>query len=233
MSFNEFIMKAIKYCLVLVFVSFMFSCQKDTGLTTDQIIQGLKEALRVGTNNSVTSAHQTDGYFGNLDIKIPFPQDAQFVETAVAAIPLVGQSLVDDLVLKVNRAAEDAADKAGPILLDAITNITFDDALNILNGADDAATQYLRTHTYDQLKATFMPDINNSLTSIGAAQAWTAVTNAYNNLPVHDPVNTNLADYTTGKALDGLFVLIAKEEAKIRHDPAARVTDILKTVFGH
>jgi hypothetical protein len=225
-------MKALKYFLAMLILGISFSCQKDSGLTTEQIIEGLKEALRVGTENSVTSANQTDGYFGNLEIKIPFPQDAQFVETAVAAIPVVGQTLIDQLILKVNRAAEDAADEAKHILLDAIVNITIEDAVNILNGADDAATQYLKTHTYDQLKAAFKPNINTSLNSVGAAQAWTSVTDAYNALPVHDPVNTDLADYATGKALDGLFVLVAKEEAKIRKDPGARVTDILKTVFG-
>jgi hypothetical protein len=225
-------MKPIKYFLVLAFLSFVFSCQKDSGLTTEQIIEGLKEALRVGTENSVTSANQTDGYFGNQFIKIPFPEDAQFVETAVSAVPLVGQGLVDDLILKLNRAAENAADKAKPILLNAITNITFADAMNILNGADDAATAYLKTNTYNELKAAFMPDISTSLNSVGASSAWTSVTSAYNNLPLHDPVNTDLPDYTTGKALDGLFVLVAQEEAKIRKDPAARVTDILQTVFG-
>jgi hypothetical protein len=223
-------MKSIKYFLVIVFVGLSMSCQKE--LTNDQIIEGLKEALRVGSENSVASANKTDGYFANLAIKIAFPEDAAFVESAVAAIPLIGQGLVDDVVLKINRAAEDAADEAKPILIDAITNITISDALNILNGANDAATQYLKTNTYTQLKAAFKPDISNSLNSVGAAQAWTAVTDKYNAIPFHEPVNTDLPDYTTGKALDGLFVLVAQEEAKIRTDPAARVTDILKTVFG-
>lgn len=226
-------MKTLKYLLVAVFLVFSFSCEQENGLTDEQIIEGLKEALKVGTDNSSNQAHQTDGYFGNLNIKIPFPQEAQFVETAVSAIPLIGQPLVDDLILKINRAAEDAADEAKPIFINAIMNMTFTDALNILNGADDAATQFLKTNTYTPLKEAFKPDINASLTSVGAAQVWTDVTTAYNTyIPSPQPINTDLADYTTGKALDGLFYLVAIEEGKIRKDPAARISDILQTVFG-
>jgi hypothetical protein len=221
-------MKTLRIILVLVFAGCTLSCQKE--LTDNEIVEGLKEALRVGTQNSVASANQTDGYLGNLNIKIPFPEEAQFVATALSTIG--AQSLVDDLVLKINRAAEDAADEAKPIFINAITNITFADAMAILNGADDAATQYLKTNTFSELKAVFKPDINNSLTSVGAAQAWTTVTDAYNAIPFHQTVNTDLADYSTGKALDGLFYLVAEEETKIRKDPAARVTDILQRVFG-
>lgn len=226
-------MKTLKYLAAFLIFGFLVSCEDDSGLTTAQIIEGLKEALRVGTENSVNKAHQNDGYFADLNIKIPFPQDAQFVEAAVAAIPVIGQPVVDELVLKLNRAAEDAADEARPIFLDAILNISFADAVSILNGSDDAATQYLRTNTFDQLKAAFASDINTSLSSVGATQAWTTVTTTYNTyVPSPQPVNTDLGDYTTGEALDGLFYLVAQEEAKIRKDPAARVTEILQTVFG-
>jgi hypothetical protein len=225
-------MKSLKYLLVLVCLLFSMSCEQKS-LTDDQIVEGLKEALKVGTENSANSAHATDGYFGNVNIKIPFPEDAQFVETALSAVPLVGQPLVDELVLKINRAAEDAADKSKPIFLNAIVNMTFLDALNILNGADDAATQYLKSSTYTELKATFKPDIETSLSSVGATTAWTNVTTAYNTyIPSPQPVNTDLSDYATGKALDGLFYLVAIEEGKIRNDPAARINDILQTVFG-
>lgn len=206
------------------------SCQEENALTDEQIVAGLKEALKVGTENSVNSAHQTDGYFANLAIKILFPEDAAFVKTALDAIGL--SAITDELVLKLNRAAEDAADKAKPIFIDAITNMTILDALTILNGNNDAATQYLKANTYEQLKAAFKPDIENSLNSVGAAQAWTTVIDAYNTIPLHQTVNTDLADYTTGKALDGLFVLVAKEEEKIRTDPAARINEILQQVFG-
>ncbi len=221
--------KIAKILCLAVFMTFSLSCE-EANLTDDQIIEGLKEALKVGTENSVNNAHQTDGYFGNLNIKIPFPQDALFVKDALEAIGL--SALTNELILKINRAAEDAADEAKPIFLNAILAMTFSDALNILNGADDAATQYLRTNTYDQLKTAFKPDIEQSLNTVGATTAWSSVTTAYNQLPLHDPVNTDLADYSTGKALDGLFYLVAQEEGKIRNDPAARVTEILQTVFG-
>jgi hypothetical protein len=227
-------MKKIRIFLFALLSLFAFSCEEEGGLTNEQIIQGLKEALRVGTQNSVASTNKTDGYYGNSLIKIPFPQDAQFVMTALNAIPFVGPPVVEELILKVNRAAEDAADEAGPIFLDAITNITISDGLTILQGADDAATQYLKTNTYNPLKQAFKPDIQNSLDQVGASQAWSTVTTTYNNyVPSPQPVNTDLADYTTGKAIDGLFTLIALEEGKIRKDPAARINDILRTVFGN
>jgi hypothetical protein len=223
-------MKYLKLFFVALFVISTLSCEEETALTDEQIVAGLKEALRVGTENSVASANQTDGYFANLAIKILFPEDAAFVKTALDAIGL--STITDELVLKLNRAAEDAADEAKPIFLDAITNMTILDALTILNGSNEAATQYLRANTYEQLKAAFKPDIENSLNSVGASQAWTTVTDAYNLVPGHQPVNTDLADYTTGKALDGLFILVAKEEEKIRLDPAARINEILQQVFG-
>jgi hypothetical protein len=225
-------MKKLSILLCAVFMMLASACE-DNALTDDQIVEGLKEALKVGTQNSTNSAHQSNGYFNNLNIKIPFPQDAQFVQTALEAVPLVGQPLVDELVLKLNRAAEDAADEATPIFINAITNMSIIDALNILNGADDAATQYLKANTYTQLKDAFKPSINTSLSSVGATTAWTNVATAYNNyIPSPQPINTDLADYTTGKALDGLFYLVAQEEGKIRNDPAARINEILQKVFG-
>jgi hypothetical protein len=223
-------MKPFRILLAILFMAFTISCETEDGLTDEQIIEGLKEALKVGTDNSVNNAHQTDGYFLNAFIKIPFPQDAEFVKTALEAIGL--STITDELVLKLNRCAEDAADEAKPIFVNAIVNMSFSDAVGILNGPDDAATQYLKSTTYDQLKAAFKPDIENSLESVGANTAWTNVMTAYNAIPLHDPVNTDLPDYTTGKALDGLFYLVAQEEAKIRTDPAARITEILQKVFG-
>jgi hypothetical protein len=219
--------------LLLVSILILFSCKKDKGLSNDEIIQGLKDALSVGTNNSVVNANKINGYFGDSRIKIPFPDDAQFVMTAVQAIPIVGQPLVDTLILKLNRAAENAATKAKPIFINAITGITITDGLSILQGANDAATQYLKGHTYNDLGTAFKPDIQQSLTDVGAQQAWKSVTDVYNSIPLAQPVNTDLAKYTTNKALDGMFVLIADEELKIRTDPVARVDDILKKVFGN
>lgn len=225
-------MKKFRYLLLLLAMSFTFSaCELfEAGLTDEEIVDGLKEALKIGTENSVEDARQTDGYNGNSRIRIPFPEDAAIIETTLRNAGF--NFIVDELITKLNRAAEDAADKATPIFVDAITNMTITDGLEILQGNDDAATRYLETNTYDQLKTTFKPDIETSLNTVGANNAWTTVTTTYNSIPFVQPANTDLADYTTGKALDGLFVLIADEELKIRQDPAARVTDLLKKVFA-
>lgn len=236
---NLIIMKKIQKKLAplsLILLMFCFnSCDElttNTSLTETEISQGLKEALRVGTDSSSYNAHKLDGYFKNAEIKIPFPPEAKNAETLLRAAFL--GSLVDAVVLKLNRAAEDAADDAKGIFIDAITKMTIVDALNILNGANNAATTYLRSKTYDSLKIIFKPQIQTSLASVGATTAWTSLTTSYNGLPLGgDPINTDLADYATTKALDGLFVLVAEEELKIRTDPIARVTAILQKVFGN
>ncbi len=204
--------------------------QDDSGLSDAEIIQGLKEALKVGTDNSVIIAHALDGYYGDNRIRIPFPDDVQLVATTLNDVGL--GSLVDEFVKKLNRAAEDAADEAKPIFLNAITGITIADGNAILFGGDNAATEYLKDKTYEDLKVVFRPDIENSLDVVGANQAWSDVASAYNAIPFVDPVNPDLADYTTEKALDGLFVLVADEELKIRTDPAARINEILQSVFS-
>jgi hypothetical protein len=198
----------------------------------DKIIAGLKEALQVGANNSVLKANKKDGYFGDNRIKIPFPKDAEFVKKAVSSIPEVGPKYVNDFEEKLNRAAESAAIKAKPIFIDAITKMNISDAMHILKGGDNAATQYLKANTSNDLTNAFKPDIQKSLTDAGAEKAWDKVISKYNKIPFHKKVKTDLSEYATEKALDGLFVLIADEEAKIRKDPAARVTDLLKSVFG-
>lgn len=224
-------MKTLKILTVLALVFSFFSCNKSE-LSADEVIQGLKEALKVGTENSVNVADKTDGYFANALIKIVFPEEAQVVADVVSAIPIIGQGYIDQVVLKMNRAAENAADKAKPIFIDAILGINFTDAMSILQGPDDAATQYLKSATSAQLKTAFKPDIQTSLDQVGASSAWETVMTTYNSIQPGQPVNTDLADYTTGKAIDGLFVLLGQEEAKIRKDPAARITDILQRVFG-
>lgn len=225
-----------KLPLILSFLVLLpiVSCE-EIGLTAEQVIAGLKEALTVGTENSVTSVNKIDGYFNNIarpGIKILFPEEAQIVEDVVSSIPLIGQPLVDNFVLNLNRAAEDAASFAKPIFINAITSITIEDAFGILKGTDDAATQYLKSKTFNELKNAFKPSIENSLESAGANDAWNEVISKYNSLPGSEPVTTDLPEYATTKALDGLFVLVADEELKIRNDPAARVSEILQTVFG-
>jgi hypothetical protein len=140
--------------------------------------------------------------------------------------------LIDNVVLKLNRAAEDAATQATPILVDAITGITITDALGILQGENDAATMYLKGATQAEINAIFRPHIETSLETVGAQTAWAQLTNAYNSIPFVTPVSTDLAGYTTSKATDGLFVMVAEEEGKIRNDASHQVSDLLQRVFG-
>ncbi|MBC8172543.1 MAG: DUF4197 domain-containing protein [Chitinophagales bacterium] len=231
--------KFILLFFILLPATFFISSCEDldlgdlTGELTDQeVVAGLKEALNVGSDTAVAQGSAFDGYFGNALIKIAFPEDAAIVETVLSAVP-GGDVLLDLLVEKLNRAAEDAAVKATPILKDAILGINFDDAWDILNGADTAATNYLRVNTFSSLYDAFKPDIETSLESVGAQQAWEDVIDLYNSIPFTDDVNTDLADYTTNRALGGLFVLVGQEENKIRNDVSHQVTDLLEKVFGN
>ncbi|NNC95198.1 MAG: DUF4197 domain-containing protein [Chitinophagales bacterium] len=219
---------------ILSFSAILVSCEDllpNVGLSEQEVVQGLKEALSVGTDTSVSQANKTDGYYQNQAIKIFFPEEAAVVQSVVSAVP-GGNLLIDELILKLNRAAETAASEAGPIFKDAILGITIGDAFAILDGQDDAATQFLQTNTETELYTAFKPDIESALSSVGAQQAWNEVITVYNSIPFVTPVNTDLADYTTNEALDGLFFLVAEEEAKIRKDPLHRVSEILEKVFG-
>ena len=207
----------------------------DDYLTQDDAAAGLREALRVGSDTAVTKGSALNGYFANQAIKILLPPEAQTIVGVINQVPGVGPALIDEVVLKLNRAAEDAAPQAKDILLDAILNITITDAIAIVNGNNDAATQYLRNATQSQIAGLFRPHIENSLETVGAQSAWGTLTTNYNAVaPIlgQPQVNTDLADYTTNKALDGLFHLVAEEEAKIREDPLHRVSEILQQVFG-
>ncbi|MCB0754321.1 MAG: DUF4197 domain-containing protein [Flavobacteriales bacterium] len=204
-------------------------------LTEGDATEGLKEALRVGSDTAVTKGSALNGYFANQAIKILLPQEANVIVDVINQVPGVGPALVDEVILKLNRAAEDAAPQAKDILLDAILNITITDAIAIVNGNNDAATVYLRNATQDNIAALFQPHIENSLQTVGAQSAWGTLTSNYNTVaPIlgQPQVNTDLADYTTNKALDGLFHLVAEEEALIRQDPVHRVSEILEQVFG-
>jgi len=200
-------------------------------LSNDDIIKGLKEALSVGTKNSSGKASKTDGYYKNPLIKIPFPKEGQQMESTLKSLGMTKQ--VNDFVKSLNRAAEDAAKKAAPIFLDAITKMTITDGVNILKGNDDAATQFLKKGTSTQLKNEFKPVIKTSLNKVQVTKYWNPLVKNYNKVPFVTKMNPNLEEYVTQKAMDGLFMLIAQEEAKIRKDPKAQVTDILKKVFGN
>lgn len=205
----------------------------DGGLTTAEVVKGLKEALTVGSKNSANSASKTDGFYKNALIFIPFPPEAIKVKNTLESAGL--SNLTNDFVLSLNRAAEDASKKAFPIFSEAITSMTINDAMGILKGADDAATTYLKNKTSAQLKAEFKPIIKKSIDNVKVTSYWNPIATNYNRftaLTGGEQVNPNLEEYITDKAMEGLFKLIAKEEALIRKDPAARVTDILKKVFG-
>ena len=199
------------------------------GLTNTEIVSGLKEALEVGARNSSTQLSALDGFFKNAAIKILLPEEAQKVEKALRDIGM--GSLVDKAILSVNRAAEDAAKSAAPIFVDAITGMTIQDALGILQGGDFAATNYLKSKTTSPLTDAFRPVIDKSLQKVGATKYWSDVFTAYNRFAVNK-INPDLSAYVTGKALDGIFYQVGLEEQKIRKDPVARVSDILKKVFG-
>jgi hypothetical protein len=204
-------------------------------LSEGDATEGLKEALRVGSDTAVTKGSALDGYFANQAIKILLPPEANIIVDVINQVPGVGQPLIDEVILKLNRAAEDAAPQAKDILFDAILNITITDAIAIVNGNNDAATVYLRNATQSDIAALFKPHIENSLQTVGAQSAWGTLTSNYNTVaPIlgQPQVNTDLADYTTNKALDGMFHLVAEEEALIRQDPVHRVSEILEQVFG-
>lgn len=200
------------------------------GLSESDAASGIKEALSKGAVNGVKLTSVKDGYLGNAEIKIPFPQEAKNIEEKLRAIGLGNK--VDELIVSLNRAAEDAAKEAQPIFLAAIKNMTVTDAINIVKGNNDAATRYLDRTTSPELKATFQPDIKASLDKVNATQQWAFLINAYNKIPFVKKMNPDLPAYVTDKAIEGLFVMIAKEELKIRKDPMARTSEILKKVFG-
>ncbi len=192
------------------------------------IAAGLKEALSIGTENAAKSLSAVDGYFANAAIKILMPDEAKKVEEKLRSAGLGKQ--VDDAILSVNRAAEDAAKSATPIFVNAIKQMSIQDAAGILKGGDHAATDYLKSKTTSQLTGAFRPVIEKSLEKVDATKYWNAVFTAYNKFTINK-VNPDLSAYVTEKALSGIFHQVAEEEQKIRKDPLARTTDLLKSVF--
>ncbi|MBB5283214.1 hypothetical protein HNQ92_001340 [Rhabdobacter roseus] len=200
------------------------------GLSQNEIAEGLKEALRVGINNGADQASRTDGYFKNELIKILMPPEARRVEERLRQLGLGSE--VDRFVLSLNRAAEDAAKKSKPIFVKAITSMTITDAVGILRGADTSATAYLRRTTNDELYNTFFPVVDSTLNLNNATRYYADLVNTYNKIPLVQKVNPDLKGYATQQAINGLYSLIAIEEKKIRENPAARVNDLLRKVFG-
>lgn len=202
-----------------------------TGTPTNlQMENGMRDALNQCLKNGAGIVSLKDGFFRNLAIKILFPQEARQVEAALRNLGL--GSICDQAILKFNRAAEDASKKATPIFTDALKKITITDVVNILLGPNNAATNYFKNNTQTQLVSSFSPVVNTSLSSVGATQAWSIVTTKYNKLPLVKPVNTNLGQYVTGKAIDGLFYVIAQEEVKVRQNISNRTTPIMRDIFA-
>jgi len=199
-------------------------------LTNDEVIKGLKEALTVGTNNSSSLASKLDGYYKNPLLFIPFPPEAQKVKDKVDALGMKEQS--DKFVMTLNRAAEEAAKDAAPVFINAVTSMSIGDGFAILKGGDNAATKYLIDKTSAELKAKFTPVVQNAINKVEVTKYWSPIINAYNKVPFVEKQNPDLTAYVTERAMQGLFKLIADEELKIRKDPAAQVTDLLKRVFG-
>ena len=201
------------------------------GLTEKDAAAGIREALVKGTGESVKIVSKVNGYFANPEIKIPFPQEAKDVEIKLRAIGLGSQ--VDEVIASLNRAAEDAAKSAEPVFVSAINGMSITDAINIVKGSNDAATVYLKKTTSPGLKEKFTPIIKTSLDKVEATRLWAEVIKQYNQIPFVKKQNPDLTAYVTDKAISGLFTMVAREEAKIRKDPAARATELLKKVFGN
>ena len=193
------------------------------------IMSALKEAISIGANNAVKSVSKNDGYFGNQAIKILMPEKIKMITDGLSKIGY--QKQVDDFILSMNRAAEIAAPKARTFFIDAIKEMTFDDARKILNGGDTAASDYFEGKTKDKLYNEFKPIISSSMNEIGVTRYYKDMTSKFTSLPFMKTETLDLDHYVTNNALDGLFYMIGEEEKKIRTDPAARVTELLKKVF--
>ena len=195
------------------------------------VASGLKEALSVGTKNAVGVLSKANGYFGNEAVKILLPENVRRVGDALRMAGY--QKEVDAFVLSMNRAAEKAAPKAADIFAGAIQSMSVDDAQKILNGGNTAATEYFKSKTSSQLFDAFKPDISQSMNEVGVTKAYKAMTDRYTTMmPFAKMDSLDLDKYVTDKSLDGLFYMVGQEEAKIRTNPAARTTELLKKVFA-
>ena len=244
--------------LLLIFLTLSFvSCEElekildEINLTEDEIIEGLKTALNYGTDTAVVTTSAVDGYYGDKLLKILLPSEAEVIVSNINSVPL-GPELLENVILRINRSAEDAASEAKPIFINAITSMSISEGLTILQGSNPldqnssavfdstAATRYLMASTYSELVAAFSPKINASLNktlvgNISTNSAWRDLTTAYNIYAIlngKSQVNSDLGAHVTEKALDGLLLKVGVEEKKIRKDPFQWASDILKKVFG-
>lgn len=224
--------------------SLMESVSVDTPLSEAEVVEGLKEALITGSKNSSAILSAVDGYYGDELVKILLPEEASVIIDNLSRIP-GGDKLVEDVILRINRAAEDAAKEVAPIFINSIRQMTIQDAFGILRGADNAATLYLSRTTRSELYNLYKPKITQStekdiIGGISTKESWEALTGKWNlvansiagKLAGLDPVNTDLDNFLTNKALDGMFLKVEEEEKQIRTNISARITPLLKKVFG-
>jgi hypothetical protein len=232
-------LRVVLFCLAFVpGISFsqlklpdLIAKKASTGITEKEAGQGIKEALLQGVSNAVLNLNKTDGFFGSEFYKMLLPPDAKKVETTLRKTGMGAQ--VDKAILAINRGAEDAVAYAKPIFIEAIKEMTLMDAMNIIKGPKDAATNYFKEKTKQQLIIAFSPSVKSSLDKVEATKYYADIMNTYNNFPTtFKKVNPDLPSYVVGKAVDALFDQIAKEEANIRENPVARTTEMLKKVFG-
>jgi len=228
--------------MVILFVTFPASAQldrifkvlgigeKDSGLSDTKIGSGLKEALRIGTENAVNLTGKTDGYFLNLAIKILMPEKLRTFEKGLRAVGYGPQ--VDEFILSMNRAAERAAPFAKQIFWDAIGEMTFEDVRKILSGHETAATDYFKDKTTDRLRDLFKPIVSKAMNEVGVTRQYKELVGRYESIPFVKIERFDLDQYVVTKALDGLFYMLGEEEKKIRKDPTARTTELLREVFG-
>lgn len=204
--------------------------KKQNELTLGEISEGLKDALRVGTENVVSRLGKVDGFNADSAVHIPLPDKLKTVKSVLSQ---VGMSyLLDELELKLNRAAETATPRAKELFWQAITEMTLDDAVSIYEGPEDAATRYFESKMSPALEEEMRPIIENCLAEVGAIQAYDRVMGQYRSLPFIPDVRTDLTSHAVARGMDGIFYYLAKEEAAIRKDPVKRTTDLLKRVFG-
>lgn len=243
----------IRYIGLFVLLSVITGCAEllnviqssvEVPLTEDEVVSGLKEALALGAKTSAEKLSAENGYYGDATVKILLPDEAKTIIDNISRIP-GGDQLVEDVIIRINRAAEDAAKEVAPIFVNSVTSMTISDAFNILKGADNAATSYLKATTYSELYSLYKPKIQNStekkiIGNVSTKDSWVTLTGKWNSvanslagkLAGLKPVNTDIDEFLTKKALEGMFLKVELEELKIRKEVSARVTPLLKRVFG-
>jgi Protein of unknown function (DUF4197) len=199
-------------------------------LTNDEVVKGLREALTVGANNSSAFASKLDGFYKNPAMFIPFPPEAQKVKDWATKLGMGAE--IDKFEMTLNRSAEEATKNAGTVFANAIKGMSISDGFAILKGANNAATQFLKDKTTTELKTKFTPVVQSAIDKVELTKYWSPIITAYNKVPLIEKQNPNLTDYVTDRAMIGLFKLVEQEELKIRKDPVAQVSAILKRVFG-